>query len=146
MCKQYERKLEKSYAISAYIAEFWNTVSNLPFIIIGLLRLYEGTELSQLYFLMILAGICSGIHHATTPRWTIVVDWTPIFMSFLYIFYQGLYTYLSYTAIFQVILALFILVTDHIITYIPVPWGHVMWHIVASLAVDCSYQSICKNM
>lgn len=33
------RRLEPFYAVSPYIAEFWNTLSNLPFVILGVCRL-----------------------------------------------------------------------------------------------------------
>jgi len=141
----YKRKLEPFFQISSYVAEFWNTISNAPFIIIGLLRLMEGTDLETEYKLMVLAGIASAIHHATTPRWTILIDWAPIAWSCFHILRSNYLLYLSPTAIFEILLAFFILVTDHVYTYIPVPWGHVFWHIVAALSIDCAYQSIQDN-
>ena len=139
MC--YPRKLEKQYKISRYIAEFWNTISNSPFIIIGILRLIEGTYFDYEYKLMICAGICSGFHHATTYKYTIIVDWIPILFSIVNMYQESLYLYISYATYFQMCLALFVLITDHVYTYIPVPWGHVFWHVLASFAVDSAYQS-----
>ncbi len=140
--RYFERKLEPFFTITNYIAEFWNTISNIPFVIIGLLRLIEGTSLQKEYQLIVLAGIASAIHHATTPKWTIIIDWIPITWSGWHIWQEGYITYISQTALFEIFLAIFILATDHIYTYIPVPWGHVFWHVLAAFAIDCAYQSI----
>lgn len=139
---KYSRKLETFFEVSKYIAEFWNTLSNAPFIVIGLLRLLEGTPLQTEYRLMVLAGIASGIHHATTPKWTIVIDWIPIVWSGWNIWQKGYILHLSSTAVFEMSLAMFVLLTDHIYSYIPIPWGHVFWHILAAFAIDCAYQSV----
>ena len=141
----FNRRLEPFFQHSLCIAEFWNTISNLPFVIIGLLRLYEGTKLPNFYILMILAGLASAIHHATTPKWTIVIDWIPIALSIVLVLYTGVWQFISITSWFQLLLAFSTLLADHIYHLMPVPWGHVVWHLVASLAIDNAYQSIEMN-
>lgn len=146
MCKNYSRKLETKYTHSLYIAEFWNTISNLPFIIIGILRLIELEpnyfELEYLYTFMVLAGFASGFHHAMHEKWTILIDWIPILISIYLFIHYDLLQFVSYASLFQFGLAMFVLLTDHIYTTIPVPWGHVMWHILACFSIDSIYQSV----
>lgn len=81
---RFERRLELPFgAIVPWIAEFYNTVSNAPFVLLSLLRLLEGDnspDIHHAYILLALVGIGSGIHHATTPKWTIVIDWIPILL------------------------------------------------------------------
>ena len=142
MCRlaQYERKLEPFFTVTPWIAEFFNTISNLPFILIGLFRLYEGVEFTWfLYAFMILIGICSGVHHATTPKWTIVIDWVPIVISMGTFCYFDMWPLVSYTSLLQWNIALLLLFVDHFWTIMPVPWGHVCWHLVAALAMDSIY-------
>jgi hypothetical protein len=130
------------------IAEFYNTLSNLPFIAIGLLRLYSEDVLweyptepwMRLYWLMVAAGVCSAVHHATVPYWTIVVDWLPILASGGYCVWLGVLPLISYGTWFKMGLAFVIMVDDQLITRIPVPFGHVFWHITAAYAVDSMYQ------
>jgi len=145
MCQKYERKLEKFYQVSGYIAEFWNTISNLPFIVIGLLRLSQtsSNEVEILYILYVFAGIASAIHHATPWKWTILIDWIPISLSGLLILYHyQMFSYFTSVTLFKLSLAFFVLITDHVYTKIPVPWGHVCWHLLASLAIDSAYQDV----
>jgi hypothetical protein len=146
MCR-YPRKLEPNFVVSRHIAEFWNTLSNLPFVVLGVLRLVEGQqpELQYAYQLMILAGIASAIHHATTPKWTIVIDWIPIVLSMVHIWTMGYYGFISWATYFKFTLALVVLVTDHIWTLVPVPWGHVMWHLLAAYSIDDLYQDVIIN-
>lgn len=150
MCKEYRRKKEDLYTHSFYIAEFWNTVSNLPFIIIGILRLCELDdsyfELEYMYGLMILAGFASGIHHGLTKKYTIIVDWIPILLSIVVFNHYGLVEFVSLASWVKIILAFSVLITDHVYTLIPVPWGHVMWHLLACLAIDSTYQDVRINM
>lgn len=138
----YERRLEPFFQISNYIAEFWNTISNIPFIMIGLLRLYEGTVLPEFYITMVFIGIGSGIHHATTPKWTVIIDWIPILISLCMIYYYNMIYIISFAVWFEIILAGLILYADHIHHLMPVPWGHVCWHLLASFAIDSAYQSV----
>jgi len=134
---RYGRKLERFYTHSPYVAEFWNTLSNLPFVIIGVLRLWEGAD-SLRYGLYTLAGLASAFHHASSQAWTIVVDWIPIATSLAFS-WQAFFAMTPVTA-FLLLLALSTLAADHIWTPTPVPWGHVMWHLLAAIAVDRLYQ------
>lgn len=160
MCnRKYERKLEPFYQVTPFIAEFWNTLSNAPFVIIGLWRLYELSEIEvwpmgvhhfdQLVFvygLYALCGLCSGIHHATSARWTIIIDWIPIAISLIANFYFGFWTHLGFVSLFKVLLALAVFLSDHVCTPINVPWGHCMWHILAAFAIDSCYQDVAQAL
>jgi dihydroceramidase len=146
---QFERQREEFYQVVPYIAEFWNTVSNLPFILIGLYRLKNGTSLGLLYVLYALAGVCSGIHHATTPKWTIIIDWIPIASTIVIVLHYGMWRFLSMNSVGKLSIALTALVLDHVWTPLPVPWGHVLWHLLAAWSIDAAYQeldSMCKNI
>ena len=136
------RRTELYYTHSKYIAEFWNTISNIPFIIIGLLRLYEGTNLTLLYQLMIAAGICSAIHHATIHKYTIIVDWIPIVTSSVLIWQMNLLPMISLTCYFELFLAFLVLFADHVYKLVPNHWGHTFWHLLIALSIDNAYQSI----
>jgi hypothetical protein len=163
--RKYELPL---YGRCHYIAEYWNTLSNLPFIVIGSLRLGQLAaifviylisrtdpliipqnqkqleQIFNLYFLYMCAGICSAFHHAHHKRWTIVIDWIPIASSLILLigFWPALLSYITVTSWCKLVFAMCILINDHIITTIPVPFGHVMWHIVASFAIDSAYQDM----
>lgn len=154
-----QRKLEPFYQVTPFIAEFWNTLSNAPFVIIGLWRLYELSEIDVwpiglhhidrlilLYWLYVFCGICSGIHHATSARWTIVIDWIPITLSIISNLYFGLWMHVGFVSAFQVLIALLVLGTDHVWTPINVPWGHCMWHILAAYAIDSCYQDVAHSL
>ena len=95
---RFERKRESSYSQSAYICEFWNALSNLPFIIIGLLRFYD--EQLMIYLLFASIGVGSFIHHAMNPNssWlvpfkslfkepTLIIDYIPIITFSIYLLY-----------------------------------------------------------
>lgn len=136
-----QRRFEPLFATSPWVAEFWNTVSNAPFVIIGLLRLAYGTRIPLMYAMYTCTGVASAIHHATVPAWTVVIDWVPISASILLAFHTKVWVYTSLVSCVKCILAFSILATDHLRReLIPPPWGHVMWHIVAALAVDSVYQ------
>ena len=146
----YPRKLESSYSHTKYIHEFWNTISNLVFVIIGIIRLYdaeiyEQEDLFNLYVLYTMAGFCSGIHHATHYKMTIIIDWIPISGSIIYICYNYyLLHYISLVSWIKIITALFVLMTDHVCTPVNVPWGHVFWHVFAGFAIDSAYTDILR--
>lgn len=147
--KQWTRKHEPHYNTNRFICEFWNTVSNLIFIVIGILRLLDEDlhlyyeELVILYTLFIIAGFCSGIHHMLNFKYTIFLDWLPIATSIGYLLYNNyLLEYIKLVSWLKIIFAFIILVTDHIWTVINVPWGHVFWHVLIGLAIDSAYQDI----
>ncbi len=62
---------EKNYEQTFYIAEFWNTISNLGFLILGIYGLYKAIENGlekrfQLQFIaLITVGIGSALFHGT---------------------------------------------------------------------------------
>lgn len=142
------RRPEPQYAVWRRIAEFWNTVSNLPFVLIGLARLGcsdLSEEGSTLYSLYVAAGLCSAFHHACpfAWRWTLAVDMMPIGLSLW--FFTGhpeLLCAVTLVSWFKVNLALLAGLLDHAVQLVPVPWGHVGWHILAALAMDAVYQDM----
>jgi len=147
--KQWARKHEAHYKTTRFICEFWNTISNLVFVVIGFMRLADEDlylyydELVVLYTLFTLAGFCSGIHHALNFKYTIFIDWLPIASSIMYLLYNNhLLEYITLVSWFKIVLAFVVLTTDHIWTPINVPWGHVFWHILIGFAIDSAYQDI----
>jgi hypothetical protein len=147
--KQCSRKHEAHYNISSYICEFWNTISNLVFIIIGIIRLQDEDlqlyypELVILYSLFTMAGFCSGLHHMLNFKYTIFIDWLPIASSIVYLIYHSyLLEYFTLVSWLKIIFAFVVLVSDHAYTIINVPWGHVFWHILIGFAIDGAYQDV----
>jgi hypothetical protein len=151
----FDRPLEQPlYGVSSYVAEWWNTVSNLPFVIIGISRLVQmhlmalrpPTLMFVLYALYTCAGVFSAIHHAapaTRRRRTILLDWTPISAQLIILtctsigwFVLGNATAASWL---KLGIALLALAADHLCLITPAPWGHCHWHALASFAIDCLY-------
>jgi hypothetical protein len=155
---KYTRKLEPLYEKSRYIAEYYNTLSNLPLIIIGLLRLCELKSIGLLsnsdhnvmvifYISYTLCGTCSFIHHGLYFKWSILIDYIPIVFSIINMYNNiFLISYISYTSYIKLLIAFLVLITDHIYTLIPVPFGHSLWHILISFSLDSSYQDILYQM
>jgi hypothetical protein len=56
---------ENWYSVTPYIAEFWNTVSNVAFIAVGILQ--GSPEL-------VVAGCASALSHAIPKKWLLTVD------------------------------------------------------------------------
>lgn len=145
------RHLEQpSYKHHWLPAETYNSISNIPFMIIAILRLYQvdveeeyvvSTEHAMFYHIMFWIGICSFIHHMTLKYWTIVLDWTPICIC-LYVCVQANMTHAATSVSwFQGGLAFLFLINDHLtLPIIPVPWGHSFWHILAAMATDSFFQ------
>lgn len=140
----YSRRLEQPYSHVNYIFEYYNTISNLPFILIGLSRLYTGVndKVWYLYMYLTFCGICSGIHHAVKFPGSIILDYIPITASVWYLYSNDLFSEIGVVSKGLAGLALFVLYVDHVWQLMPVPWGHVMWHICAAYAADSCYQSI----
>ena len=181
------RRFEPFYATCPWIAEFWNTLSNLPFLVIAGLRLLElrmaGTSSDRtpeatlsyypytspsllphpldphvelLYLWMLAMGLASAVHHATTTKWTIVVDWVPIAGCLAFLWHHGLLWRcvgrpplctalefsLSPAVVFQLFVALGVFLTDHLTALIPAPWGHVMWHLLIAGVMDAAFQEL----
>jgi dihydroceramidase len=60
---------EENYAVTPYIAEFWNTISNLAYIILGLYGLHQSwnheKRFKVTFLCLILVGVGSIFFHAT---------------------------------------------------------------------------------
>lgn len=178
---RYSRRLEAPYATSKYVYEFYNTISNVPFVVIGWIRMVESVgrtpswhldaigcreedvlpatrmfihDISRLHLCILYLylfymgmGLASGIHHAVRFHGSLVVDWIPILCTFvcLLLHFHLLHDYLlakvSMAVVFQLVLAVGVLVMDHVCPLVPVPWGHVVWHLLAALSIDSLYQS-----
>ncbi len=133
--------------------ELWNTVSNLPFVILGLIRLasVDHPDGKRLYALFVAIGVCSGLHHACPPGWrcsSLVLDYIPIVASLYYgAFIVPLVNVASWV---KVALALIVLLVDHLSPFwfeigrplVPVPFGHAFWHVLAALAIDSAYAEV----
>lgn len=134
------RRGEEPFKHSRWICETWNTWSNLAFILIGLARLWEGTPDVTLYVLFIGLGIASGIHHAVQWKYSILIDYVPIILSLLYALHNNMLLSISLGTGVKLVIALLVLFADHSTHLIPVPWGHVMWHLLAAFSLDTAYQ------
>eukprot|EP01095_Lingulamoeba_sp_RSL-Kostka_P011055 TRINITY_DN4117_c0_g1_i2.p1 TRINITY_DN4117_c0_g1~~TRINITY_DN4117_c0_g1_i2.p1 ORF type:complete len:158 (+),score=21.80 TRINITY_DN4117_c0_g1_i2:111-584(+) len=81
---------EKNYAVTYYIAEFYNTISNIPFIVIGLFGFMVTKEFEWRYRLAHLSisviGLGSLMFHATLLYTCQLGDEIPMLYSML-IFY-----------------------------------------------------------
>lgn len=149
-CGKFERVREKNYAVTPYISEFFCTITNVPFIIVGLYNLYylsptDFEIMHTLYWLMVFAGIASGIHHAFIFRGSIILDWIPIASSILLLVYNfnfKILTFVTFTSWIKFTIALAILLSDHLCTPLKVPIGHCAWHLAACWAVNSMYRDL----
>ena len=142
---------EEFYKVSPYIAEFWKTISNLPFIVLGTyhLILYSSdTNLRVVYSLLILAGIFSAFHHATNYKcmmcsheitWTLIIDWIPILFSAIYIIVtRMIFTFGLGSWIFIGISIVWLLIDN---VFAPLAhWGLCIWHILIAFAISNAYE------
>ncbi|KAI9256479.1 alkaline phytoceramidase family protein [Phascolomyces articulosus] len=83
---------EENYTHSYYIAEFWNTVSSLAMVVLGLLgvTLHHrsiGWRLTGSYFLIVVVGIGSVLFHATLQFEHQMWDEVPMVWTACYLFY-----------------------------------------------------------
>ena len=73
---------EKDYLISAYIAEYYNTISNIPMILLGYYGLYVYYKIHNKYDIRFLLLICIGVgsflFHATMSRFGQLLDEIPM--------------------------------------------------------------------
>jgi len=117
MLRQYERKHEAHYEVTKYICEFWNTISNLVFVVIGIIRLSSlenNSDLVVLYSLFIGAGIGSGIHHACEYQYSIVIDLIPILVSIIYVLIHNyVLEFITFVSWLKFIIAISVLIADH---------------------------------
>jgi len=115
---------EDWYKFSPYIAEFWCTMSNIPFIYFGIKQ--KSPEL-------IIAGTASIISHAIPKQWLNIVDKIGVIVAFSKIIREHKKIRKKPTLLIPVICAGLINVAD---TYLArnykttVP--HVIWHISAA--------------
>jgi dihydroceramidase len=79
---------EEKFAYSRMIAEFWNTISNFPFILAGIYYLIRSIGLGVklryrlCYMLLILMGLGSATFHATLSWHGQLLDETPMMLLF----------------------------------------------------------------
>ncbi|GLE07402.1 hypothetical protein PINS_up017564 [Pythium insidiosum] len=77
---------EANYEYSPYIAEFWNTISNLLFVVLGIYGLARSMKqgFEWRFHMQFIAVIVTGIGSCTVPRhtttrvrltWRIFLDW-----------------------------------------------------------------------
>lgn len=107
----------------------------------------DADTLGCLIMLQLAAGACSAVHHAQCDRhgsWTIFLDLLPIVISIV-VFgtymesFAACWAAVSDFSVGAILLALFILLQDHVLQIGPAPWGHCIWHVVASIAVTSTY-------
>jgi hypothetical protein len=160
-----QRRHEKPYRnVFPFIAETWNTLSNIGFIFgacyIMYLNMTHGTHsiefayfMNGLAVLMCMIGICSAVHHAQCDKYdhyTLCLDWTPILATIGEILFccwvtktitlTDTWSATSVLSLVLAVVALTFLISDHLCHALPVPWGHVLWHIFASMAITSMYR------
>ena len=135
-----ERDLEPFYQVVPWIAEFWNTMSNLGLILIAIYRLntleLSPPDLQNSYWLVMAMGIGSAIHHAFPFYGSIVIDWIPILLFIIHSWIINLHHAVEKKNLFWLILASGWFFTDHLLRPCPTPWGHSIWHLLAAVAID----------
>jgi len=84
---------ENNYEVSYYIAEFWNTLTNLAMIIPALKGIYEVRRqnfepwFAKLYFLLLVTGIGSWMFHMTLRYTSQLMDELPMVWGSAYMVY-----------------------------------------------------------
>ncbi|KAJ2665624.1 alkaline ceramidase ydc1 [Coemansia sp. RSA 1200] len=85
---------EENYAISNYIAEFWNTLTNATMMLIALLGVYnsikhkQGKRVIAFYSAMLFVGFGSACFHATLKYTTQLLDELPMLYVCTLAFYS----------------------------------------------------------
>ena len=84
---------EEDYAITPYIAEFVNTLSNLAYVICGCIGLWRERSNSNRtrcigYYGLIIVGICSGLFHSLLRFWAQMADDLSMFLATAPILYR----------------------------------------------------------
>jgi hypothetical protein len=143
----YKRVQEPAYAVSDHIHEFYNTLTNIGFILIGVARLWKIHDhaddvIIYLYVNYIFLGIGSGIHHAINHKYSIVIDWIPISFLIFQFLYYGVLHYVDLVGIIQFLLAIIVLFIDH---FKKLGTLHPFWHLLAAFALDTVLYSIYLN-
>ena len=86
-------KTNQSFQVSYYIAEYWNTVTNLAMIIPAIRGLYEVKRqkfepwFSNLYLMLLLTGIGSWLFHMTLRYYSQLLDELPMGWGSAYMVY-----------------------------------------------------------
>ncbi|KAJ1661709.1 alkaline ceramidase ydc1 [Coemansia sp. RSA 1646] len=84
----------ENYAVSNYIAEFWNTLTNVTMLTIALLGIYnsakhrQGKRITAIYLAMLLVGIGSACFHATLKYSMQLLDELPMLYVCTIAFYS----------------------------------------------------------
>jgi len=158
------------YSHFSFIAETWNILSNLSFIIGSVYchmlindilkehEIYPESvirtpipfgAIQSLVLLQFIIGVCSGIHHALCDRYahiTIFIDWAPIAMTIVILLSQDvllLWHLMSYPALFTMLLAFCFLADDHITQYCKK--SHMYWHLLMGLGVAMWFVDIIRE-
>ena len=126
---------------SRYVAESYCFWSNAPFLLISTTRIIDGYSI-QLSAYMLCIGICSAWHHAHGARWSVYVDWLPIVALLWQVWRHQWWMFWSFTTWLKVVLTLGVGFNDHVFTTAPVPWGHVLWHVMAAFTMDAAFSEI----
>ena len=165
-----EKPCPSETACCSCIEEPLNTLSNIGFIVLGIVgvvssgtplllsqtwetfklietQLKDFATLTHLNLLLIACGVCSAFHHACRPTWkhcTILVDWLPIACSLTVACYDHphLLAHVSASSWVLVSIAFAFLISDHVCTPLPVPYGHVLWHLCAAFALGRAYEDM----
>ncbi|KAJ1838030.1 alkaline ceramidase ydc1, partial [Coemansia sp. RSA 2708] len=88
---------EENYAVSNYIAEFWNTLTNAAMILLAALGIYSsiryrhGKRVTAMYVGMLVVGCGSACFHATLKYTTQLLDELPM----LYLCAIALYSFIE---------------------------------------------------
>ncbi len=80
---------ERNYVVTPYIAEFWNTISNILIFLGGVYGLYRArkskleTRFYVLFFLIAVIGLGSALFHGTLQHNAQQLDETPMLLCIL---------------------------------------------------------------
>ena len=134
---------EDLYAYSPLVAEWYATISNLPFFLVGF-GLIDYVADSQyhtnLCILLIVCGIASTLLHATKRWFFLWADRGAIIATGVYAFWWGQYSLFTYTAPFAIQLWAVALLF-HFAGMFVARYGiarnmhlHSIWHVLAAVA------------
>lgn len=138
------KREEPQYEPHTYIQEYWNTMSNVFFVYLGLLGLVDAhTEEGRiLYGFMMLCGCCSALHHAISWKYSIAIDYAPIIGSVVYFSTLDKWHDISVGSWIALATGALTLGWDHHKQPRTDPFGHSLWHIMAALAA----RSVCFDV